>query len=103
MTQDCATKSVEMYQTVGNAEIKEKWYLGICSVGAICSLHCHVVEGALFSIKRFGNDDGAHSLRYIKHTVTVPTCTTAQMSSKKGWPKNAAHTYFECTRVMMNM
>lgn len=57
-------------------------YLRVCSIGSICGLHRQIVEGALFSIQRFGNDYGASSLLYIKHTFAVSTFYTKVRSGR---------------------
>lgn len=77
-------------------------YLRVCSVAAIWSLHRQVVEGALFSIQRLGDDDGAHGLLYVKHTVAVSTCSTGERSDSDTHSVNL-HTHSENTPVMMNM
>lgn len=59
------------------------WYLCVCSVGAICGLHREVVVRPLLSIQRFGDDNGSHSLLYVKHIVTVPTCSTRGRSDRR--------------------
>lgn len=85
-------------------------YLCVCSIGAISGLHCKVVEGALLSIQRLGDDDGANSLLYVKHTVAVPTCSTGGRSQRRREGHSVTHSvnhtdtvYSEHTPLMINM
>lgn len=84
---------VELYTT---KQWKVVPYLCVCDVGAIWGLHRQVVEGALFSIQRLGNDDGAHGLLYVKHTVAVSTCSTEGRSDSDTHSVNL-HTNLENT------
>lgn len=49
-------------------------YLCGCRVGPVRHLHSHVVEGALLSVQWLSDDDGAHTLFYVKQAVSVTAC-----------------------------
>lgn len=71
----CSSFVASTFGIVPKTVTRETGYLCVCSVGAVGGLHRQVVERTLLSIQRLCDDDGAHSLLYVKHAVAVSTCS----------------------------